>query len=688
MLSLILQSPAGAEPRRHVYILWVDATTLSDWSKPSLSNFAQLFAGASLALLSTRTENESLDPATLRANAAVTFGAGSRSGADPVTDKPLPFAGVRPGILGDALTQAGHRTLIIGDADGADGRDRSTRLALSTSRGVVPPEFAISVRDASFPQGLVSSPELIARTISSARPSYDVILIDPGDTERVERSNETTHRDKDLARAMHHVDAVLGVVTRLLEPSDSLIVVSATNSVSRQRRGIRLGVVAIQGPGYSAGLLRSGTTRRSGVISVIDLAPTIAAMYDLSLNGVQGRIASSISAGEAAAKLTRFEREILDSWLFRRGLTRGLLVEGMFAAALGLMVLRPKTKPTPNRRRLRRLVREAALTLLITATATPLSLYVLGAFHPSSLLVAASEAFALALATALLLRATVGTTRSLATLLVLSAGVPLIDIIVGDPLGVRSPLGAQIVVGARFFGAGGDVLGIVVGAELAAVALLASPHPTRRRGMRTAVMASLFVVTTWVLSAPSLGSKFGAVFTAVPAFAVITIFLAGGRPTKRSVIWVGLATLSVALIVVAADALRSHQQQSHIAPAFGNPGSLHAVVLRKLLADWRLATHTLWLPAIAVFAGSVALAYRWRSGAATSALGSPSTLPGALTATVIAGLAALAFNDTGVVTATPIALYGAAVTLAVFISADSSLTTSSEQGSDRSSARA
>jgi hypothetical protein len=662
---LLGAAPATAAPKRHLYVLWVDGTTLADWSSAQLPNFHALLSSAAVALLSTRTEHESTDPRTLRVNAAVTFGAGARAAGDPATGKPVVVAGAKPGMLGDVLAKGGYRTAVAGDADGTDLVDHNAGLALAKSDGTAPPQVDTSALDASFATGHSSVPTLISRVITGAGSAFEVFLVDPGDTERVLRASSGRPSQQAMALAMLHADAALGVIRNALQPSDLLVVVSASTSPQRQRRGIRLGVVAIIGPGFGAGLLTSGTTRRDGVVSVTDLAPTIGAALGLDVSGVDGRIATVVPAIDAPLTLRPFERDIIRASLFRRALTRGMLAVSMGVVVLGLLLLLAERTPGPSGRRRLRAPRAMIATLLVACASSPLALYVVGALHPPRVSVAVAESAAIALGLALVTRLVLGLRGSLATVLLLTAAIPLVDLLFGTPLGVRSPLAFQIAGGGRFYGVDDGVLGVVVGAEVLAVALIVERLRSRR--LVPAVVAVAFAVSVWLLGAPSYGSKFGAALTAVPAFGVLAVVLGGKRFTLRSALAIAIATVGGTGLLIFVDALRKPEAQSHVARAVEGRSNVGAIISRKVHAQWVIGAHTIWLPAILVFAAALGVVMWRRRALFAEVFGWQPLYRMALIASVVAGIAGLLFNDGGVVTTAPIALFAATATFALLL---------------------
>ncbi len=619
---LSLPAPANATPSRRLFILWLDGSTIDDWAKPGLPNFDRLLNEAAIGLLSTRTAHESTDPTVMRGNAAVTFGAGAQAGADQ--GKPIKVSGATPGLLGDALARAGYRSIYAVPISG----EQNAALALARSGGALP-EF-IDVGNGGHLDGRTPQEPGVAFLADADR------------------------------MGMATADEMLGAIFKGMSAYDLLVVVSGDPPVARQKKGVRLSAVAIEGPGFRPGLLTSGSTRRDGLITLTDLAPTIVDALGLPpLDGATGRVATVVPRVRAATYLQHFDRDIVRAALDRYPLTRWMLVIAMVLVALAFAVTVSKGPSLP------RPAGYSLTTLLIAAAAAPLSLYINGVFHPSSLPFAAIEAAGVALALAMIARAATGLVNGLIIVLGLTALVPLIDLLLGTPLGVRSPIAFQVAGGGRFYGIDGGMLGVVVGAEIFAAALLVERVRDKRRAGQ--LVALLFAASVWLLGAPSYGSKFGAALTAVPAFGVLAMLVAGKRVTRASIAVLAIATLAVTGALIGVDALRASGRQSHVARAVEGKSGAAAIISRKVHLQWVTTFHTIWTPAILVFAGAIALVLWRRRDLLARAMERHTLLRPALLAALVGGIAGFVFNDGGVLVTAPIAMFAAVVVFSTLL---------------------
>ncbi|MGI8809002.1 MAG: glycosyltransferase, partial [Acidimicrobiales bacterium] len=266
----------------------------------------RLAAGGAVAAMTVRTRS---DVPTVSEGYA-TLGAGSRVRAGPAADEAVERDGqvvvpaaaqiragagrhlaTLPGTLGDALHAAGHRTAVVGSADlapnlsdlaipGHPNVARPAAVALMDSRGVVDggsvsaPDLLVGQR---APFGRRADVGVVADRTLAALGTADVVLVDPGDLERAAAvrglDGAETYVASSRASALAGADDLLGRLTARLPSRTLLLVVSVTPPADEWR----LTPVVAAGAGVVPGYLHSPSTRRLGLVTLTDVAPTVLA---------------------------------------------------------------------------------------------------------------------------------------------------------------------------------------------------------------------------------------------------------------------------------------------------------------------------------------------------------------------------------------------------------------------------
>ena len=180
---------------------------------------------------------------------------------------------------------------MVGVADIAEGlvgpnvpqarpaRFRPAPLALMDRDGDVDAgqvDGSLLMADGTGPFGERADPEKVAAATARALAEADVVLVDTGDMSRAEALAELAPPVfADLKRdfALKDTDAVLGRILADVEPSTLVLVVSVVPPDDEWR----LTPVVAAGPGVAHGLLASPSTKRLGLVTLTDIAPTVLA---------------------------------------------------------------------------------------------------------------------------------------------------------------------------------------------------------------------------------------------------------------------------------------------------------------------------------------------------------------------------------------------------------------------------
>lgn len=287
------------------------------------------------------------------------------------------------------------------------------------------------------------------------------------------------------------------------------------------------------------GRLTSTTTRRAGLVAGADVAPSIRAWK-------RDRAGPITTAGPGDIRA-------LDARLDAIG-ERRLPAALALVAVVGLLWWRPRT---------------AALTALY-APATTLIAAALAPSLPVELAVIAAGAAVLALLTERLLP----WPTAAAVPALLAVATYCVDVVLGSDLTVRSLLGPDPALGARFYGIGNELEAILPPLTLIGVAALQPRRPTLAFG---AAMAALAVV----VGPGRFGADVGGVITiAVAASVAIAWPLRGRRVLAIAAVPVAaLAMLAAIDLITGAD---SHFRRT----VLDDPGGVPDVLGHRYELAW------------------------------------------------------------------------------------------------------
>lgn len=696
--------PPPARPDK-VLILGLPGLSLADIGSGALPNLDRLVDHGALAAMTVRTP--SLHP--LAAEAYATLGAGARvSAAD--TDATTTFgpagtvlvpdaAGIRrragshvassPGSLGGALHAAGLTTAVVGNADTAlgltgavpahPGTRRPAALALMDRSGridgAVVDGAELLVPEAQAPFGVRAGLDLMVGATERALATHDVVLVDPGDTERARSLTELDAPRWFVARArrqaLSSADALLGQLTSRAAPGTLVLVLGMTPPGEEWR----LAPAVASGPGVIPGYLHSSSTKRLGLVALTDVAPTILdALGAPTPASMIGKPLRYHPARADTGRLVRLDRDAAFRERIYYPVALGFIVFQAVLYALVIMAVTVTARARGSRAPLVEWARPVLAHAAVGVAAFPLATFLFRALPAASWpdwawvgVLVGIDTVVVALA-GLATRTRRNALAPLAWVAGVTAAVLLIDIATGARLQVASIMGYSPHSAARFFGIGNTAFGALGASAVLAAALHLERAPRRSEALVTACAFLILVVV--VDGAPSLGGDVGGVLTLVPVYGLALLALSGRRITWRWAAGLVVGTVALVALAAAVDLTRAPEARTHLGRLVSdtwNHGSdsLFTTMARKAEVNIRVLQRSVWtwvVPVVAMFT-LVTLVIQ-RRGVRLLPVGSSRRI--GVLAAVGAGLLGAAANDSGVVV-TALALVYVGPLLAVLV---------------------
>jgi hypothetical protein len=475
-----------------------------------------------------------------------------------------------------------------------------------------------------------------------------VVLVEGSDLERADRYKGTVTADQAqhlVTDALRHTDALVGALLRDVDPArDPVLVVAPYHSSGRAQ----LTVASLRAPGVAPGLLESASTRRSGFVTLVDIAPTILDLVGVPApSSMEGRPFERSGRGAATGQERAEDLSQTDQAArYRDHMVAPVAVT--FVVLQAVLWLAVAFALQRGGARARRLVSLAALGMLAYLPATYLAGLV--AFdHQSSV---AYWGFVIAVALAMAVAASVaGVRESLDPLLLVLAvvfGLLVVDMVIGAPLQLNTVFGYSPTVGGRFAGMGNLAYGQFAGAAFLLCGLLARRLSAHRAA--AVVALSVLVLAIVIDGMPIWGADVGGVLAFVPAAGVTAATLLGRRLRLRLVaLWSGAAVALVG-VFAAIDLARPADRRTHLGrlvESVGDKGigALETVVTRKLGANLTVITSSVWTAMVPIAFGAIAYLL-WRAPGHVRAI--RDTIRESLGGLAVVGVLGFALNDSGI----------------------------------------
>ncbi|HYH04547.1 MAG TPA: hypothetical protein VEC37_15755, partial [Bacillota bacterium] len=460
-----------------------------------------------------------------------------------------------PGRLGTLFRSHGWQTFLYGNNDNSLKTLRPGGLLLMDRQGRVDGgrvNASVNLKDPDFPYLNRLDTNRVFHDIVTKFGPKTLIAVDFTDFARLDgyREEMLNEQYQNLKQAaLNRLGNLINRIISRWSPAElSLLVVSPTLSMEALSSKRLLAPVIIRSTAHRAGVLSSGTTNWSGIISNIDLLPTL-----LELAGIKVEHALDGRPVQTQASTTRHEtllrlfqringalagqRPILDWYL-------GLITAGWLLAYIGIWFRYGKISEW-----LLNVVAVIPLTIILLPL-LPVWTWQVPGF----------------LTLTLVLSLIFGVIRDYKErFLVLTALTWLIltvDQFTGWNLIRYSALGYSPAAGARNYGMGNEYMGIFLPMALLLSNLIY--QKTHQRWPTGLILA----ITTFVLGMPKLGVNFGGTLAAIIGFTYYMFLVYQWKLKSRNLVLVVIGGLLLVMAVGYWDALRGPEQQTHVGRFF------------------------------------------------------------------------------------------------------------------------
>ncbi len=465
--------------------------------------------------------------------------------------------GATPGLLGTALSDAGVCATAVGPG---------AAVALARTDGTVAryaPDLPTALAAGA---GQLGSCALTVVDVGAVR--------DPADSPPGADEPGVARTDGDRATQVAAVDAAVGRVLEGVPDGARVLVASLADS----GRTPHLQLVAAVGPGFGPGFLRTASTRQVALVQATDLTPTVLSLLGAPApDGLVGSPLQTLGAatGDAPRDTAGRLRKVADLEQAAQSVQQlvapffnGLVIAQLLLYGAAAVVLRRSWASGVRRGRLLRWVRRVALVFACVPVATYLANTVpwWRSGHPLLVVVLVVAGYTAAVS----LVAQLGPWRArllgpFGAVAALTCVVLATDILTGSRLQTSSLMGLQPVVAGRFYGFSNVAFALfATGAMLLAIAVADALVSAGRRRVAAVAVALIGIVATALDVAPQWGSDFGGPLGMVPAFAVLTLLVAGIRLSWLKALVIAAATVLLLTLVSVADWLRPADQRTHL----------------------------------------------------------------------------------------------------------------------------
>lgn len=493
------------------------------------------------------------------------------------------------GALGDNIHAAGLKTAIFGNSDNDENFLRMGSLIPMDSRGLI--DYGdvddTVIEDENYPYGIKTDYSKISKEIEEIKDDASLIVVDTGDLKRLDLYNSFLNDDTfeyHRENILTEIDGFIGDITKNTDEESLFIVVSPTIENQRLKTSKLAPIIVWNNTETNGGVLKSSTTRREAIITNLDIAPTIAEFLDTPKDDFVGNnieIEKQEGNLEYISKLN--DRTDLTSILRSPYLK---LYNIFIILVIGISALYLMFNKSYNKR-----VMKFIETLLLMIIAIPLTLLVLPIFNIANIYIYILVSIALLFTLILLMKLLFKKKNRIWALLIISFIVIILDILTGSNLTKTSIMGYDPIIGARYFGIGNELLGVLLASMTLVTAYLISKYNKK-------ILLLILPITTLLVGHPNLGANVGGTISILFASIIFMFLISDIKINFKRLLLIAIGIVLIILFIGAIDILinpnPTHLGKTILMIMTKGPISIISVLFRKVSINIRLIKVSTW----------------------------------------------------------------------------------------------
>lgn len=566
-----------------------------------------------------------------------------------------------PGILGQQMQDAGVKVFVYGNSDQGPIRSRvGATIAMNSKGWVHVGDVGANtvVADFSWPYKVRTNYEYIRRQLEGLPEGRSWVVVELGDSRRIDawKPNFMLDRYERLKRiaATETISFVVALDKYLQSTTNRYMLVFAVvaQDLPDVTTGDRLTPVFVTGTGIDQGLLASPTTRRSGLITNLDLAPSLLSFFKIAPHrSMLGNCMDVVASSDSLAVLNDMNSQMVSTFNARIPVLVMYITLVVLAVIMGILAL---TIPRQHNRVSRRILGVTTLKcVFVSLMLMPIAFLVapgLGIYSAAStaiFVVLASLLVSIALNLVIrnpwMLLAVIGTVIA----------IPLIlDLLTGSKLLQKSVLSYDPIAGIRFYGLGNETAGIVISTAILAVCSFLDQMRSIRI-LHMVVAGLLFAGVIAIIGAPGYGTDFGGMLTAMAAFGFTIAKMNGRVSLRKMLLWSTLGGTAILILILASHMVLDPSKQSHIGHAFtqaekSGPLFLLDIAIRKWSMNLRLIQSSVWSVVLFSLIIGLGILFRRPAGIMKHSLGKHTVMNAGFMGMLVGIIVAMITNDSGV----------------------------------------
>ncbi|CAH2213133.1 hypothetical protein [Tepidibacter aestuarii] len=552
------------------------------------------------------------------------------------------------GAIGYEFNNNNLDLAILGNSDTDEAKHREIALIGMDQNGQVQNGNIdnINIKDQTMPFGIRTDYDKLKKETQKYYDESDLLIVELGDTYRLdlykENLNEASY-EKMKTEIYFNISDYLKEVFEMANENDRIYITSAYPEKQDYIDGYRLSPIVIFEKDEK-GLLTSGTTRRKGVLSNLDIAADIFEYFGIKSDVIVGKTIQKIPYDNNMEFLSKDYDKIVSNMKIRIPVlyTYAAFEMIMWMIMLAAIFFRHKTPKNTFK---------VLCAILKFTISIPFVLLIAPLFNYSteaSIIICIVGL--LIIVYSLVYKFVKDDLNKLILLSALVAVGVLIDAATGQNMIKSSLLGYDPIIGARYYGVGNEYMGVLIGSLIFFVVGLLEKNIINKK-----IASVILIVSIAILGHPKMGANVGGTITSVFSFLYLIMRLYDIKIDLKKIILIGVAVVGVVSTMAIID-IYFIGSQSHLAGAIkkitsGGPLVILQIITRKIEMNMTLIGVSIWSKVLILGLLIVVVLFQKPVGILKKVCDKYQYLTKGWTSIIVASIVGFLVNDSGVVAA-------------------------------------
>ncbi len=552
------------------------------------------------------------------------------------------------GAIGYEFNNNNLNLAVLGNADTDEEKHREIALIGMDQNGQIQNGNIddINIKDQTMPYGIRTDYDKLKKETQKYYDENDLLIVELGDTYRLdlykENLNETSY-EKIKTEIYSNVSDYLKEVFEIANENDRIYITSAYPEKQDYIDGYRLSPIVIFG-GEEKGLLTSGTTRRTGVLSNLDISADIFDYFKIKSDVIVGKTIQKVSDDKNMEFLSKDYDKIVSNMKIRIPVLYTYAAFEMIMWIIMLVAIFFRHKTPKNTFRVLCAILKFTIAIPFVLLIAPLLNYSTQASIITCII------GLLIIVYSLVYKFVKDDLSKLILLSGLVAVGVLIDGATGQNMIKSSLLGYDPIIGARYYGIGNEYMGVLIGSLIFSVMGVLQKEIINKK-----IASLILLVSIIILGHPKMGANVGGTITAVFSFLYLIMRLYDIKVDLKKMLFIVIAVVGVVSTMAIID-IYFIGSQSHLAGAIkkitsGGPLVILQIITRKIEMNMILIGVSIWSKVLILGLLIVVVLFQKPVGILKKVCDRYPYLAKGWTSIIVASIVGFLVNDSGVVAA-------------------------------------